>query len=122
MDLYFNISRKDFIAEAKICWPRCGRLNPDRQQMIERELAHACGDIRKAKPDGQRRLGMLFVTPRWRTSLRHDIDRRIDAWISKITAIDCDAVSWVFPASARRTKAYDYLYPGTVVLIKEVKR
>lgn len=120
VDLYFNLGGKDFIAEAKICWPRCGRLNPKRQTMVEDGLALACSDIRKSKPNGQRRVGILFVTPRWKTNLRHEIDSRIDAWIEKIKAIDCDAISWVFPASARTRKAYGYLTPGTAVLIREV--
>lgn len=122
VDLYFNIRGKDFIAEAKICWPRCGRLNFFRQNMIENSLADACRDIRKSKPYGQRRLGMLFVAPRWRSSLKHEIDHRIDVWISRIKEIDCDAMAWTFPAGARRFQEYGYIYPGVAVFIKEVKR
>jgi hypothetical protein len=122
VDLYFNIRKRDFIAEAKICWPRCGRLSSGRQKMIEEGLIHACHDIRISKPNGQRRLGVLFVSPRWKTNLKHDMNDRIDQWISRICEIDCDAVAWIFPADSRKIHAYDYFYPGTAVLIKEVRR
>jgi hypothetical protein len=122
VDLYFNIQGKDFIAEAKMCWPRCGRLHPTRQKMIEKFLAHACQDIAISAPYGQRRLGMLFVAPRWKRNLKAEIDARVDAWISRISAIDCDAVSWIFPKAASAIHSYGYLYPGVAVLIKEVRR
>lgn len=122
VDLYFNVGKRDFIAEAKICWPRCSRLSASRQAIVEDHLAYACRDIRKSNPHGQRRLGILFVAPRWKTSLRQDIDQRIDAWVAKIVDIDCDAISWVFPAKTRTLKAYGYFYPGAAVLIREVRR
>lgn len=122
VDIYFNIRRKDFIAEAKICWPRCGRLASERQKRIEDGLASACRDIRLSEPHGQCRLGILFVTPCWKTSLKREIDQRIDEWIAKVSAIDCDAISWIFPANTRTAHLGKYLFPGAAVLIKEVRR
>ncbi len=122
VDLYFCVRRKDFMAEAKMCWPRCGRLHPTRQRRIEESLALACKDIAISAPHGQRRLGMVFVAPRWRRSLKREIDARIEAWISKIAGVKCDAVAWIFPKATRTTHSSDFLYPGVAVLIKEVKR
>ena len=90
-------------------------------KMIERRLEDACRGIRASKPNGQRRLGMLFVAPRWKTDLRHDLDRRIDAWISAVRKIDCAAIAWVFPGKTRYSKSDGYFHPGVAVFLKEVK-
>ena len=122
VDLYFNIRRKSFIAEAKMCWPRCDRLHPKRQKKIEQSLDHACQDVAISAPYGQRRIGMLFVAPRWNRNPKTDIARRVDDWIDKISAIECDAVAWIFPKAATAVYSGGYLYPGVAVLIKEVRR
>lgn len=105
-----------------MCWPRCSRINGDSLKMIKRRLGEACADIRISKPYGQRRLGILFVVPRWKKELRHDIDSRIDAWVSNISGLDCDAAAWIFPAHTRKLRLGSTLYPGSAVLIKEVRR
>ena len=122
VDLYFNIAGKEFIAEAKVCWPRCSRINGDNLKIIRKYLGEACADVRISKPRGQRRLGILFVVPRWKRELRHEIDRRIDSWVAKVSELDCDAAAWLFPAGTRKLRLRSTLYPGTAVLIKEVRR
>lgn len=120
VDLYLNIDKQDFMAEAKQCGSGASSKNAQSATKISENLSKACSEIRKLRPHGQRRIALVFVVPIIQKSHKEDIDDRIKNWLNKIQQIDCDALAWVFPRYARNTEWRNRLYPGVALLVKEV--
>lgn len=119
VDLYFAIQKYEFIAESK--YTREGiSLNNSPLPIIERVHASACNDIRKVKPNKQRRLAITFTYP---YVMKHDIinlDDKIRNWIKELRHMDCDACAWIFPKISRLNSDGKYVCPGTAILITEI--
>jgi hypothetical protein len=119
-DLYIKIGDHHFIAEAKQIWSGATRRNYDPTDRIQRELETACAQIKKSPPNGQRRLGMLFVVPHISRSNQKMVDDCINNWVNKIKEVDCSCCAWAFPSTSRTIKFGNKLYPGVAVFIREI--
>jgi hypothetical protein len=120
VDLFFTYNGTMFIAEAKQCWSGASVINGNPLGRIQKRLQSACDDIKKTKAKGQKRLAIVFVKPMVRKKHKKEVDRLLQEWTSRIETIDCDAMAWVFPKTARQTKWREYLFPGVVVMMKRV--
>ena len=127
VDLYANIKGKEFIFEAKQCSSGASSVGADRSKKIRARLDKAVDDARQIPAKGKKRLALLFVIPDVR--LRHGAhpDDRIKHWLQMAKDAqwyNSDAMAYVFPKCARRTKwgkpgHVKHYYPGSMVLIKQ---
>ena len=122
VDIYIEINRHYFIGEAKSCWPTIPTRSRNQSQYIERFLTAAKRDIRKSRPDGQRRLAIVFVSPIVSRKRKGSIQKHINEFVDQAKDTDADAVAWVFPNTVSNVVDNGRLYPGTAVIIKEVRK
>jgi hypothetical protein len=122
VDFYFEISGHEFKGETKFCWPGASTLWRDQTEFMTYSLDEAKRDIRKAHPEGQRRLAVVFATPFVSERQEKGLKKRIERIVDQVTKLDGDAFAWVFPHIERCISESGRLYPGTAVIIKEVKR
>jgi len=122
VDISIEINRHYFIGEAKYCRLTIPSRSRDQSQYIEKCLTAAKRDIRKSSPDGQRRLAIVFASPSVSTRWKGSIEKHINEFVDQVTDIDADAVAWVFPNTASNVVDGRRMYPGTAVIIKEVKK
>ena len=121
VDLYFRISRRRFIAEAKQVLSGCTAEDANPVPKILKRLTRARQDIRKSRPLGEKRLAIVFAIPYMRRGAKKIIDNRVTTWVRKVSSIDCDAIAWVFPARSRLAlPGDDYCNPGIAVIIEKV--
>lgn len=111
----------DFIAEAKDTYSGFTRSHAAARDRINRRLKKAWQDIRRTKPYGQRRLGIVFAKPIFKKQVKTEIDAKLNQWVEMLNDLDINAYAWVFPSCARFTwSSNGYFCPGEAVLIKEV--
>ena len=120
VDLYLKLNSQEFIAEAKVCWSRATSRKANPVPEIRKYLRRACSDIKASKPNGQRRLGLVFVVPLVKRKKLAKVDKRLERWVAKVRSIKCDASAWVFPSFAREIGTRSTLYPGVAMLVREV--
>jgi hypothetical protein len=117
-DLKIWMKRNQFAFEAKQKW--C-RLNTGNQG---KDLANKCDDILAVFHMG-RRIGLCFIAPRilakGKNLLDHSLDKLLDLFEKKQHH---DAIAWFFveDPTVLEDKDTGLLYPGTVLLLKEVKK
>jgi len=119
IDLYLKVGEQQFIAEAKWCWSGALRVNERTAGHIRQTLKRAYADIRRCPSNGQRKLGVLFVTPYIPASEQKNVDNHIKKWLAAIREVECSCSAWVFPKESRHFGG-ENICPGVVVLIKEV--
>lgn len=95
-DLYFELGRNSFIAEAKSASSRSkpGRFDPSKH--LQDRLNLACSDIRRCTGE-ERRLGLVFTGIAIRRRYADQVDALISRWLDAIRAVDYSACAWVFP-------------------------
>ena len=131
-DLYFRMGRNGYVAEAKHCWLRAGVRAENMSEKVRKCLSSACNDARKNTPSLYRNetlLGIAFVVPRIPQSdlEKGAVGERIEdvqgALIGIAKKEKC-ALAWIFPRGSREMAAEDdnCIYPGTAVLIKQVRK
>ncbi len=116
VDLYINLNGEEFIAEAKICWPKAEK---DNDAMIVHHLSKAEHDVKECELDGQKRLAIVFAALSVKKTNADKIDKLILRWTEKVKAVG-DVRAWTFPRSARQTEGKRHFHPGIAVFIKEV--
>lgn len=121
-DIYLKLGKSEFIGEAKQCWSGATAKSSNPMTYIKKKLSAACADIRRTKPFGQRRLGILFAMPYIKTNSIDDINERITSWVDMVKDVDCSCCAWVFPAEARYAQygCEENLCPGAALLIREI--
>jgi hypothetical protein len=123
VDLYFSWRGFDFIAEAKDTYSCFTRGNKSADARLKHYLEMAREDIKQSKPDGQRRLAILFARPCFRKRAEADIERLLQIWVENLADLDLTSYAWVFPRCARHTYGKDgWCCPGEAVLLREVWR
>jgi hypothetical protein len=126
VDLYFSWRKQEFIAEAKKTHRYLTHRVERANEKLGRHLNKALADMRLS-PNGQRRLGILFVKLIIQKGVgRDEIDKKLQAFVSNLKKLNSKKLNlisyaWVFPEIARVAHSPDNLYPGEVVLIAEVK-
>jgi hypothetical protein len=122
VDLWFSTGRHDFWAEAKACEIPFTR-NGHQVLGIVRHLERAKSDVRRCKPDGlHRRLAILFGQPYLRPCPRREMKERIAWLIEQAQRVDHDALAWVFPEQRKLPTIRNWVSPGSIIWIKEVRR
>jgi len=120
-------SKQEFVFEAKQAWCKLDeRIDLERKcDGILTSLAKAKGDARRLKTKMGRRLGTCFLSPRILSKEKDNLGPRLDDLLHLlINKKHHDAIAWFFvdDPSSLEDKETRLLYPGTVLLLKEVKK
>jgi len=121
VDLKFSINGNEFKAEAKQCWPGCATTSSP-VPYISRWLEGAKRDVGRCPPGDFRRLAILFGVPYLKKDRERELPDRISWIIEQARLVEADAVAWVFPNLPVLPTMRDYIYPGIIVWVKEVKK
>jgi hypothetical protein len=123
-DLYFSVSGRNYVAEAKKCWTGLS----DSPDAIRRKLRAAANDVRRERTKGCGKFAIVFVAPRGKVprtpSARVQLTREIDTFVGDTrNALSNCGMAWVFPPEGRKLiwKKRERCYPGSVIVIKEIK-
>ncbi len=121
-DLYLKVRDQHFIAEAKQWSSGASRVDKRTSQSMQKQLDEACKDIRRCAPYGQRKLGVLFVTPYIPKSKKKMVNQQLEQWIAMMKTIECSCSAWVFPGVSRLIcSSSGFICPGVALLIREVR-
>lgn len=122
VDLWLSCGPHSFWAEAKamdIPFTRSG----SQMSRVARCMAEAKADIRRCAPDGStRRLAIVFGRPYLRPGPRAERERRIEWLVEQAPEVEHDALAWVFTDQRRLPTNDDWVCPGAMIWIKEVRR
>ncbi len=122
-DMYFSLKTQDFACEAKQVWCAIGRRAKAGLGKITDALTTACSDARCLGKNQGRRLGICFAIPYLPPSDKDIVDHQLLNWSKGLIGVDYTSIAWAFPKKARSMALDDgYVYPGAVVLIREVFR
>jgi hypothetical protein len=121
VDLYFSMSRSEFVAESKYVWS-CFTQNNNPAKRIRRALDHACADVRAIRPGRRRKLGIIFAMPCFKLGSKSQLDDRVQQWTDGLAGLEASAYAWVFPGCTRTLwwSEDEYFCPGAAVIIREV--
>jgi hypothetical protein len=125
-DIYFQIGRQKFIAEAKQCWPASGKRAVARHTGGTETLKQTLEDARKDARDlprerGGRRMGLVFASPRLPLSDKAILNELVQGLKEELPNLKGTTLAWTFPARCRNLKGKDgYYYPGTILLMKPI--
>jgi hypothetical protein len=125
-DLYFKLGRHNFACEAKQIWCAIGRRATIGIgfKKINDAVNMACREARNLDKDEGRRLGICFAIPYLppSDSDKQIVEQQVAKWLKAMTAVNYSLIAWSFPEKTRLLSGYkEYIYPGTVVLIREIK-
>ena len=120
-------SKRGFAFEGKQTWCRLdkGIDLGSKSNDIMAIFRQGQDDARELKTHMGRRFGMCFVSPRIHVNERDSLDRRLDQLLYLLTKKHHDhAIAWYFAEDPGLLldKATRLLYPGVVLLLKEVKK
>ena len=123
-DLFVKVGKNKFACEIKQIFPRLKDGQPDDISDVEAKFESACEDARNLSPQEGRRLGICFVTPRFPRSQIPYVDKCLKEYLDYFQKLNFDAIAWCFPKEARnmRWPENDRIYPGVIVLIREIFR
>jgi hypothetical protein len=116
-DLYMKISKKDYIAEAKICWPKAGKRARKTKSIIEEALKASERDAKKLRGFEEEKMGIVFAVPMIPKAEGKEISTRIKEWQSLVKRVNSTAMAWVFPQKARKIEYGSYIYPGVSIFL-----
>ena len=128
-DLKIHIGSEDYQFEAKQVWARLGNrrgkddLEPIRESILRSltRARHAAGRLGSRKI---RRFGISFVSPRIPRTQIDELDDRIDQLIDLLEkkGNKYHAVAWFFAHNWERFIYKNNIYPGVLLLIREVHK
>jgi hypothetical protein len=121
VDLRFSVNGNGFKAEVKQCWPSCATRS-DPVSLVSRGMEKAKRDVGRCPPTDFRRLAILFGVPYLKKKSRPELPDRISWTIEQAKLVEADALAWVFPNLPTPPIMRDYIYPGIIVWVKEVKK
>ena len=123
-DLYIKIGKdKKFACEAKQIIPRLNKGNAHDTSNVKEQFDWACDDARNLSSGEGRRLGLCFVAPRFPHS-QIPFDDCLEEYLENLQRLNFHAIAWYFPNKARhmKWKTNQRIYPGVVLLIREIFR
>ncbi len=121
VDIFFTIGRWWFIGEAKQCWPDVFKDELDMAK-IENCIREAIQAVRRSRPEKMRRLALAFVVPNPKKGLTADLRSCLGRLVSKVKRLkNIDAAAWVFPDTKDAPEHKGKIYPGIILLVKEVR-
>ncbi len=119
-DLYLYTASEEFVVEAKLRWCDVGTNSSEGVGGVKEQLKIACNDARDLRGYGARRLGMVFVVPRYPCSQRMKRHRLLSRWQKQLTGIRAGALAWTLPLAAQELTWKNHVYPGVAVVVREV--
>ena len=122
IDLWFSAGKQEFGAEAKMCQipitENAGQVNGMRACM---EKAKA--DVRRCSVhDYPRRLAIVFGAPYLRPCCKDHLKSRTEWLVTQAMKVPHDGMAWVFPELKEPPEINNWIHPGAIIWIKEVKR
>ena len=125
IDLEFVIGQHEFLAEVKQCW-LAATARRCRTDFVSGFMEKAKADVRRCRPNGTKRIAIVFGVPYLAQRRKAEMDDRIEWLVNQATKIqadiDADAVAWTFPLLRRPPTYQGSICPGIIVWIKEVRR
>lgn len=122
IDLWFSASSREFWAEAKTLEIPLTR-GSGQATKVNAVMKTAKEDVRRLAPDGYtRRLAVVFGSPYLRPCPMSELHGRLEHMLEQADEVEHDAIAWIFPAMRRLPKAYNWICPGIIVWVKEVRR
>ena len=125
IDLEFSAGQHKFLAEVKQCW-LAATARRDRTDHVRGFMENAKADVRRCRPDGTRRIAIVFGAPYLAQHRRAEMDDRIEWLVDQAREIqadiEADAVAWTFPSLRHPPTDQGSVHPGIIVWIKEVRR
>jgi len=121
VDLFFTVGKRWFIAEAKQCFPGMVRPGKDRR-LIQGCIDSAVAEVGRSRPERMRRLALAFVVPRFPKQHKHTLKSYLIRVGYELRSLEVGAAAWIFPDIEDAPRYKGYLYPGIILLVKEVKR
>ncbi len=124
IDLWFQLGRREFLAEAKKCWVDSSNKVKALKSANE-ALAKAVRDAGDIPPDGRPRLAMVFALAIIPTKHDGSYQDQIAALqkLAKDPEIRAEARAWVLPILSKPLKSSDdYFMPGIILWVKHVRR
>ncbi len=127
VDLYFEVGKQRFVAESKHVWvpATSGKQQKDN---IKACIERTSGDVGQIAPDGDvRRLAIVFAVPYIRSKGKspltpRDLKDKVLWSVKQAQISESYAMAWAFPRLGRYGKYKGSVYPGVIMLLKEVKR
>jgi len=120
-DLYLTNRSHDFVVEAKQSWITLAQIS-DGLDDISNNLDQACRDAMRSSDPVSRRIGVVFVVPRFRVPVQRDRNRIVKMWLKELEAVSSDAFCWASPKEALKLKAEGLFYPGVALIARAVKK
>jgi len=121
-DLFLAVGSQSFGCEAKQAWCAIGPTAHNGSAEAEAGLKDACADARKLTKDEGRRLGLCFAVPYLPEKNKTHVEKLLKVWLRELENLDYSCVAWTFPKKSRYHTHDGELYPGVVLLAREVFR
>lgn len=123
----WNASKEEFAFEAKQTWCKLqSGIDLNRKyNNIKAAFHDAQENARKLKPSMGRRFGLCFVSPRILVNEKDCLDARLDDLLDLLSyKMRHDAIAWFFVDNPEvlEDNSTGLLYPGIILLLKEVKK
>jgi len=128
-DLKIRVGSEDFLFEAKQSWPRLSKkpgeadIKESRRKILN-SLQRACLAAGRLKSREGRRFGVCFLAPRISEVEIDNLDKRVDSLIDLLMEKRrmYHSISWFFANRGNRPNDKHRIYPGVLLLIKEVHK
>ncbi len=118
LDLWLHKETDSFFIEAKQDWPSIsGRVCPNA---ISASMELSVTDTKRLLPTDHRLLALTFVVPRILHSRLSSFDKRIERLVELQKDPGNDMYAWSFLDRYRNSTDGKYLYPGVLLVAKEV--
>ena len=122
-DLFLAIGGEYFACESKQVWCAVSSKAKSGHSAPKAGLDAACAAARQLDRDEGRRLGISFAVPRVPKSDEEKLELPLTKWLKGLSNIDYSSIVWIFPEKDRRLMSEkQYLYPGVVLMAREVFR
>jgi hypothetical protein len=119
-DLFFQAGNQSFGCEAKQAWCSIGPMARSGIAEADTGLKEACADAKKLRKDEGRRLGLCFAVPYLPEKYGADTENLLQGWLKELKSLDYSSIAWIFPKNARYHVYEREVYPGVVLLVKEI--
>jgi hypothetical protein len=126
-DMDFRLGNKDFVAEAKQCWPTLGMHKENAIPVIKSSLQKAKDQVAQVKARNYHPLAIAFVVPKIPVNYESEMNDNLSELIQNVSALRKTATAWVFPKRARRLRTsrdnsyYNYFFPGIILVVMSCK-
>jgi hypothetical protein len=121
-DMDFALGGREFVVEAKQCWPRIGGTQKQKAtEYLKKNITAAKADVKRAHVErGSLRLAVVFATPRC-LQKADSLDLCLENWVHAARSLNKYARAWIFPEACKNLcwpSKTGRIYPGGAVFIR----